>query len=492
MDNFICIITIDDNRYCTLKSTIQGLNKIEREFISIDYSKCFVYGKFRKELAVKISLLVRKENTQLALLPIGLLNRLIEFIKKENGRYKVIDNREFDKYNFTDDEIKQSLYSKSNKIILRDYQVDALKVLFNNYIGIIKASTGAGKTEMFTSLCKLMNKKTLILFKEIKLAHQTMKRMKGANIDAGIVQGNNLDEDHKVIMCTVQSSHKLCRTDYEMVIVDECHNASQNRYQDILSSNFKYRFGFSATPFNSKNKHKNNLIERWLGNIIYNVSSKHLVDEGHLAKPIITFIRINKVLKDVKRKGIIEEKEVDIDELKWQAAEKNGIVKNHYRNKIIKILANTLPGTVLTLVKYVDSHGEKLHETMNDALFLSGKNKLKERDLAVEMLERNEIKTIIASTIFDEGIDIKRINNVILAGGGKSYEKTIQRIGRGMRKFIDENGIEKTDVKVFDFYDETHPILLRHSKERVKYMKEEGYDVKIIDVNEIKNTLLSR
>jgi len=145
MDNFICIITIDDNRYCTLKSTIQGLNKIEREFISIDYSKCFVYGKFRKELAVKTSLLVRKENTQLALLPIGLLNRLIEFIKKENGRYKVIDNREFEEFNFTDDEIKNSLYNKENEIILRDYQVDALKVLLNNYIGIIKASTGAGK-----------------------------------------------------------------------------------------------------------------------------------------------------------------------------------------------------------------------------------------------------------------------------------------------------------------------------------------------------------
>jgi len=484
--DLICIITIDDNRYCTLKSTNSGLDKIEREFTSIDYSKCFVYGKFRKELAVKVPLLIRKENTPLGLLSIGLLDRLISFIKKEGGRWKITDSREFNTYNFTDDVIKNILHNKDNDIILRDYQVDALNILLDNHIGVIKAGTGSGKTEIFTALCKLTDNKTLILFKEIKLAHQTMERMKGAQVDAGIVQGGNIDEDHNVVMCTVQSAHKLQRKDYEMVIVDECHNSAQNRYQNILSAPFKYRFGFSATPF-GKNKHKNTLIERWLGNILFDVAAKKLVDEGHLARPIITFIKIDRVIKDVIRKGKTEAHEVDIFELKWQAAEKNGIVKNQHRNRIIKLLANHLPGTVLTLVKYVDSHGVKLHEQMEDALFLSGKDKLKERNLAVEMLENNKIKTIIASTIFDEGIDIKNIFNVIMAGGGKSYEKTLQRIGRGMRILKDKDGnVIKDTVHVFDFYDETHPILLRHSKERVKYCKEEGYDVKIISIKELK------
>jgi superfamily II DNA or RNA helicase len=66
--------------------------------------------------------------------------------------------------------------------------------------------------------------------------------MKLAKIDVGLVQGNHVNENHQVVACTVQSAHKLNRIDYEAVIVDEAHNANQERYQTFLK-----RWGFLNT-----------------------------------------------------------------------------------------------------------------------------------------------------------------------------------------------------------------------------------------------------
>lgn len=478
MRKIVAKITLT-NQIAIIQSHPESIDYLSNFFTVMDTSECWQRNKFVKELAKPICFITKAQADPTgAMLPIGLVGVLEKILKKLNATYKIIDSRIKQEFNFSDDEIKYCVNEKE----LRYYQIDALKAMFQNKNGAIKAGTGAGKTTIFTAWTKLTKKKTLILFKEIKLAHQTMDEMILAGVDAGIIQGNNIDENHQVVMCTVQSSHKITRNDYEAIICDEMHNSSQDRYQNILKKNFAYRFGFSATPFNPKNKLKTYKVKAWIGDIIYDKPAKELVDEGYLAKPLIVFYRIKKVVKDVKRGGKLVEQEVEIFDQQWAGAERNGIVLNKYRNKVIKTLANNLSGTVLVLTKYVESHGMKLHEEINEALYLSGKNKLEERKQAVKMLENNEIKVIIASTIFDEGISVNRINSVLLASGGHSYEKTLQRIGRGMRKFVDENGVEKQTVRVFDFYDETHPILEKHAKERIAFMEAEGYEVVIKDL----------
>jgi len=41
----------------------------------------------------------------------------------------------------------------------------------------------------------------------------------------------------------------------------------------------------------------------------------------------------------------------------------------------------------------------------------------------------------IASVIFDEGIDCRPLDTLILAGGGKSATRSLQRIGRILRPY---------------------------------------------------------
>jgi len=317
MRKIIAKITLD-NRIAIIQAHPESIDYLSKFFTVLDMSACFLNGKFRKELAVPVCFLTKASADPTGcMVPIGLFHIVEKILKKVDAAYKVVDSRTSETFYFTDEEIKDVLYSEKNPIQLRYYQIDAVKAMLLQKNGMVKGGTGAGKSEIMAAWVKLTNKKTLILFKEIKLAHEIKDRMDNAEIDVGIIQGQNIDEDHRVVMCTVQSAHKLQRTDYEAIICDEAHNCSQDRYQDILKKDFAYRFGFSATPFNPKNKLKTYKVKSWIGDIIYDKPAKELVDEGYLAKPLITFYRINKVIKDVKRKDKIVEQEVDIFEQQW-------------------------------------------------------------------------------------------------------------------------------------------------------------------------------
>ena len=60
-------------------------------------------------------------------------------------------------------------------------------------------------------------------------------------------------------------------------------------------------------------------------------------------------------------------------------------------------------------------------------------SKDKERDQKKKDFELGIIVCLLGSTLYDEGIDIHRIQSIILAAGGKSEREVKQRIGRGQR-----------------------------------------------------------
>ena len=90
---------------------------------------------------------------------------------------------------------------------------------------------------------------------------------------------------------------------------------------------------------------------------------------------------------------------------------------------------------------------------------------------AVERLKRGEL-AIIASTIFDEGVDIPEVGSLILAVGGKSTIKTLQRVGRALRPKKGEN-----EVEIYDFIDWGNKYLLSHSRQRLQDYMDEGFHI---------------
>ena len=83
------------------------------------------------------------------------------------------------------------------------------------------------------------------------------------------------------------------------------------------------------------------------------------------------------------------------------------------------------------------------------------------------------------NTIFDEGIDVRPLDTLLLAGGGKSKVRAMQRIGRIMRPFPGKTVATAIDFRVHQKY------LLKHSIAREKmYQTEEEYDIEEIDPDE--------
>ena len=174
-----------------------------------------------------------------------------------------------------------------------------------------------------------------------------------------------------------------------------------------MSKTFSYKFGFSATPFEN-DKYKNSLIEQHLGDIIYEIDINNLIKENVIVKPIIKFIE-NKC-------------PVTID---YPSANIKGIVDNQERNVLIKELVDKEKQTLI-LIKNIE-HGKILNEMIEDSIFVSGVDDIEYRKEIIEDFDNKKINTIISTNIFNEGISISSINQLIIASGGKSKIETIQK-----------------------------------------------------------------
>ena len=129
----------------------------------------------------------------------------------------------------------------------------------------------------------------------------------------------------------------------------------------------------------------------------------------------------------------------------------------------------------MVLFKTIE-HGKILYkEFLNEGIrceLLYGNDSLEKRNEIKQALNDDNIDCIIASTIFDIGMDLPKLSGLVLGGGGKSKIRALQRIGRVVRAYKD-----KTKVAVIDFMDNTR-FLDKHSLIRYQtYTEEEGFKI---------------
>jgi superfamily II DNA or RNA helicase len=104
--------------------------------------------------------------------------------------------------------------------------------------------------------------------------------------------------------------------------------------------------------------------------------------------------------------------------------------------------------TVIVLVGAIE-HGELLAEDIGPgAACIHSKLPAKRRRELTQALKDGTLKCAVATSLLDEGADFPRASVLILAAGGRSATKTIQRAGRVMRPYEG-----KTCGVVYDFAD---------------------------------------
>ena len=404
--------------------------------------------------------------------PTGLLSIVTEHFDEKGIEYEVKE---------IDDSFEDNIFVIKNSMLsgiqLRDYQLSAIHSALNNARGILQLPTGSGKTEIAVGIIKLLNKKTLYVVHTKDLLNQTIKRFKqrldtSSNTLGQIGDGNYFPND--ITVATVQSLNSLFKKDFEQaknllntfecLILDECHHASAQTWYKVamFCHNASWRFGFSGTPL-QRNALENMKLQACTGNLIFKLPTSELIKRKELSEIEVTMVDLSDF-------------PVPLGET-WRQIYRSGIVENISRNMLIKNIAKKhyiQKDKVMILVREID-HGNTLQMMLQaehiPCRFVYGKHKSDYREESKEEFNESGAFVLIASPIFDEGVDLPEINTLILAPGGESTVKTLQRVGRGLRKKKDDSVL-----KVYDFLDQAKYIS-NHSLQREEIYKDEGFPV---------------
>lgn len=272
------------------------------------------------------------------------------------------------------------------------------------------------------------------------------------------------------------------------VICDEAHYAGAISYWNVFQylNNARMRIGMTGTLDKSKKIHMAR-IKSLMGNPIINVTNKQMIDRGVSAKPHIKMVPITQptdldaqVGAYMKKNGMTTGGTAG-DLMAYQVTYSLGVIHNQYRNHLIAEIAyqgakRLNKKAVLIIVNLIE-HGELISKELDDLgakyAFIQGKDDTDTRNAVLKRVNSGDLKILIGTKILDAGIDIGSIAIYIECSGGKSYITLLQRIGRSLRVMED-----KKDVYIFDLWDRTTSgPLYKHGKERLKYYREQGFDV---------------
>jgi len=308
-------------------------------------------------------------------------------------------------------------------------------------------------TEIIIAYLMITKLPCLVLVDSVSLATQTVRRFTEAGLSCGICTGKGkIDGDH--VVSTIGSYKKLGDlTRYKTVIVDECHIVGSKSFQEFFElTNYPYRYGFSATP-DGNDKYRFATVRQHIGDILFEIYTKELIENDVMAKPVIKFLTVDCIATP-----------------SWDSAYDKCIVNNKRRNeKVIEIAEEHKNVPVLILYKIIE-HGKVLGKKIPNSVVLSGSDSNAVREEAIAKFISGEIKCLIASNIFKQGISISNIEVLINVSGGKSKIEVLQKIGRSLRL---SKG--KTTALVYDFMDLGNKFTEKHSLQREDLYKKNGF-----------------
>lgn len=428
----------------------------------------------------------------------GLVHYVIEFCNEHDFTYTVdsalmpnttaingVDAKEF-----------ISSLKLPEKFELRDYQIDAFVKCLNNGRGLFILPTGSGKSMVIYWLVRwyrgsgqlsTVRRKTLIIVDSLNLIHQMKSDFAEYGFDSEknvhlIYSGQDKTSHKPIYFTTWQSAVKQPKEWFDqfgLVIGDEAHQYDAKSFKTIMESltQCPFRFGFTGTLSGAKCNQM--VLEGLFGQYHKSVSTANLIDSGHLSPVNVNCIVLKYSHADKRALGAKATYQEELDFL----------YSNEKRNKFIRKLARSLKGNTLLLFQRVEQHGIPLYndlqsETEIPVYYVSGMVEGKEREEIRKIVNTHDDSITVASVgTFSKGINIPKINNIIIASPTKSQIRVLQSIGRGLRK---SEG--KENCKIFDIADDLtghkhKNYTYKHFIERMKMYVKEEFPYKTYSIN---------
>lgn len=316
---------------------------------------------------------------------------------------------------------------------------------------LVISATGTGKTILAALAVRQMRPQRVLFVvhrEQIlnKAIEEFQKVLEEPREVFGKFVGQTRQQDRRFVFATIQTLANPANLEqipgdhFDLVIIDEVHRAGAESYRRVVDYlKPEFLLGLTATPERSDAV---NVYEIFDHNVPYEIrlhraleekmlvpfsyfgvteyidEAGHTVDETSQLSALVVTERVDYIVQMLEKYG--------------HPREVHGLVFCS-RNDEARELAEEL--NLRTV------NGRRLR-----TLALTGSHAQAQREEAVELLEAGELDYLVTVDIFNEGIDIPCVNQVVMLRNTQSSIIFTQQLGRGLRKMAG-----KTHLRVIDF-----------------------------------------
>ena len=315
---------------------------------------------------------------------------------------------------------------------------------------LVIAATGTGKTYMSAFDVKQCEPKRLlfIVHREeiLRKAKQTFEQVLPHKKDVmGLLTGTSKETNSNYLFATIQSISRIFtqydKSYFDYIVIDEAHHVGGETYQKVLDYfTPSFLLGMTATPERCDDY---SIFDRFDGHVALEVRLREALAE----ELIIPFHYFG--IRDIEGIDLSDIKSNDIQEItkRLKVNERVEFIIEQmnlfdYDGEYRKAL-----GFCMT-IEHAEYMTQKFNEQGIKSMCLTGNNTADERADVIRRLEddTDKLEVIFTVDIFNEGVDIPCVNQVLMLRPTQSPIIFIQQLGRGLRK-----SDNKSFLTVLDF-----------------------------------------
>ncbi|MDF5714921.1 MAG: helicase-related protein [Rhizonema sp. NSF051] len=334
--------------------------------------------------------------------------------------------------------------------------------------GVVVLPTAAGKTYLAQMAMQATPRTTLIVVPTLDLMHQWYAHLKAAfpDTEVGLLGGGSRDKT-PILVATYDSAAIHIETlgsQYALLIFDECHHLPTDFNRVIAEFAIApYRLGLSATPERTDGKHTE--LNILIGKEVYRKRAEDLAGKALAEHQIVQIkVKLSQLEREKYnqliqlRNDFLRESKISLGSLQgWQrfvqmsARSQTGrrAMLAHRQAKEIalgtdgklRILANLLAEHYPERILIFTADNATVYCISQEFLIpaITHQTPVKERHEILTKFRSGEYKSLVASHVLNEGVDVPAASVAIILSGTGSAREYIQRLGRILRKGNTEN-----------------------------------------------------
>ena len=332
----------------------------------------------------------------------------------------------------TDRHQTKILPNKMQKAALK--QIEAL-VASGEKRGLVVSATGTGKTYLGAfAVKKYQPRRFLYIVHREQIAKKSLESfyrvIGGPRSDYGLLTGNRHNLQAKYLFATVQTISQpemlanFNSDEFDYILIDEAHRAAAPSYQRLLHY-FKPNFwlGMTATP---ERMDEQNVYQIFDYNLAYEIRLRDALEEKMLAP--FHYVGV----QDYEADGVAIDETTDLRYLASTSRVDYVLKELDYYGycgtKAKGLVFCSRQDEARELARLFSQKG-------HPAVALTNEDNEKRRNEVVASLVKGEIEYIVAVDLFNEGIDIPALNQIVMLRNTQSSIVFIQQLGRGLRKY---------------------------------------------------------